>query len=169
MIRHQPTRSPAIALALSMCLLVACDQTAESPPSDAVIPVATPPIDEYCGDPTIPTSGAMLTANSVSGDYRVTVECSPEELRSHQLFSMRVLVEPTEAAATAQLEVRADAAMPHHAHGMDVVPRTTRDQTGDGAFLVEGMMFHMPGAWELYIDIVDGPYTERVTFHVQAR
>lgn len=59
--------------------------------------------------------------------------------------------------------------MPHHGHGMAVEPVTRRIDSMPGVFEVTGMMFHMPGEWELYIDIIDGPYTERVTFNALAR
>ena len=47
--------------------------------------------------------------------------------------------------------LRPDAAMPQHGHGMNVAPTVKR--TGDGAFRVDGMLFHMPGYWELYFDL----------------
>ena len=38
--------------------------------------------------------------------------------------------------------------------------------TGDGHFTVEGMLFHMVGRWELYLDVTRGPLTERAQFEV---
>lgn len=52
-----------------------------------------------------------------------------------------------------------DAGMPEHMHGMNVQPKIT--QMKDGSFLVEGMLFHMPGRWELYFDITRNGVTER--------
>lgn len=59
--------------------------------------------------------------------------------------------------------------MPHHGHGMTVEPVVRRLDSTPAVFDVSGMMFHMPGEWEVYIDIVDGPYSERVTFNAFAR
>lgn len=52
-----------------------------------------------------------------------------------------------------------DAAMPQHRHGMLVRP--TVAARGVGRFRIEGMLFHMPGAWELYFDMTRGATTER--------
>ena len=53
----------------------------------------------------------------------------------------------------------ADAAMPQHGHGMNVKP--TVKSLGGGRFRVEGMLFHMPGSWELYLDLVRAGVLER--------
>jgi hypothetical protein len=53
----------------------------------------------------------------------------------------------------------ADAAMPHHGHGMNVAPTVKRTKPGE--FRVDGMLFHMPGYWELYFDLVQGGTLER--------
>ena len=45
--------------------------------------------------------------------------------------------------------------MPQHAHGFETEPRVTRD-LGDGEFLIEGVRFHMSGAWTIRLEWV-GP------------
>ena len=52
---------------------------------------------------------------------------------------------------TAVREMRADAIMPAHQHGMNYTPKVTA--LGDGTFRVDDMLFHMPGLWELQIDV----------------
>ena len=54
-----------------------------------------------------------------------------------------------------------DAAMPHHRHGLVRYPGVT--PVGDARFLVDGVLFHMPGRWELYFDVTRGGVTERST------
>jgi len=61
-------------------------------------------------------------------------------------------------APRGDLELSVDAAMPEHGHGMNRVPRI---ETGDGHFRAEGLLFHMPGKWELYFDVTQGAVTER--------
>jgi hypothetical protein len=56
------------------------------------------------------------------------------------------------------VELSVDAAMPEHGHGMNRVPRI---EAGDGHFRAEGLLFHMPGKWELYFDVTQGAVTER--------
>jgi hypothetical protein len=56
-------------------------------------------------------------------------------------------------------EWRVDAAMPQHGHGMNVAPVVKA--TAPGQYRAEGMLFHMPGYWELYFDAVDAGRLER--------
>lgn len=56
-------------------------------------------------------------------------------------------------------DLAVDAAMPHHRHGMNVVP-VVRGTNG-GGFVTRGMLFHMPGRWEIYFDITRRGVTER--------
>ena len=50
--------------------------------------------------------------------------------------------------------VRVDARMPAHRHGMNYRP--TVAAAGDGRFAARGLMFHMPGDWELSFDVNPG-------------
>lgn len=52
-----------------------------------------------------------------------------------------------------------DGRMPHHRHGMNTSPRVT--PLGGGRYRVEGMLFHMPGRWELSFDLTRDGATER--------
>jgi len=75
-----------------------------------------------------------------------------------------MVVRVVDAPPINDLTLRFDAAMPHHNHGMNVVPVTT--EQADGSFLVEGIVLHMGGRWELYFDIDEGGITERVQYVV---
>lgn len=50
--------------------------------------------------------------------------------------------------------VDVDADMPAHGHGINTDPEF--EQLEDGRYRVDGMLLHMPGAWELYFDVKDG-------------
>jgi hypothetical protein len=67
-------------------------------------------------------------------------------------FAIRVQVCPADAVLA-----RVDATMPEHRHGMNYRPSVTR--LGDGRWRVEGLMFHMPGRWELRLDVQAGGTT----------
>jgi hypothetical protein len=60
-----------------------------------------------------------------------------------------------------EASLRFDAVMPHHGHGMNVVPSV--DEAGPGAWRVRNGLMHMPGRWELHFDLTmpDGLRTER--------
>lgn len=58
-----------------------------------------------------------------------------------------------------------DAAMPHHGHGMNVRPKV--EALGGGRFRVTGLLFHMPGRWELMFDRTRNGLLERAQTTVQ--
>lgn len=60
--------------------------------------------------------------------------------------------------------VAVDAQMPEHRHGMNYRP--TIVSSGDGRFRVDGLVFHMPGRWELDIDVRAGSEIERLTHEI---
>ena len=58
--------------------------------------------------------------------------------------------------------VAVDARMPSHGHGMNYRPTVTT--LGGGRYRAEGLMFHMPGVWELAFVVREGGTSERVTY-----
>lgn len=77
-------------------------------------------------------------------------------------FAIEVLVCPVDA----KLE-RVDATMPEHRHGMNY--RASIRQLGEGRWRAEGLMFHMPGRWELRLDVqaAGGTQSLRDTIQLQ--
>jgi hypothetical protein len=71
------------------------------------------------------------------------------------LFAIEVQLCPAGTAL-----VRADATMPEHRHGMNYRPSVK--PLGDGRWRVEGLMFHMPGRWELQLDVRADGRSERL-------
>lgn len=58
-----------------------------------------------------------------------------------------------------------DADMPEHLHGTNRAPRVERRD--DGTFVVENLYLHMPGWWEIFLDVVESPWTERAQWRVE--
>lgn len=56
--------------------------------------------------------------------------------------------------AFALAALRVDAHMPEHKHGMNYEPSVS--SRGTGLYHAEGLMFHMPGRWELVFELLDG-------------
>lgn len=56
--------------------------------------------------------------------------------------------------------IRVDAFMPEHRHGMNYRPTVT--DKGEGRWLAEGLLFHMPGKWRLAFDLEHGKRTMRL-------
>ena len=57
-------------------------------------------------------------------------------------------------------DLKVDAQMPEHRHGMNYRP--TIAVTGKGRYRAEGLLFHMPGRWQLVFDVERDGRTERL-------
>lgn len=57
-------------------------------------------------------------------------------------------------------ELRADAGMPEHGHGLLRRPRV--EAHGPGRFSLENLYLHMPGTWRVYLDLGRDGIFERV-------
>jgi hypothetical protein len=86
---------------------------------------------------------------SSGGSWVVSYAPDPDPVPFNALFALDVEVVGESAAE--QLVV--DATMPSHGHGMTTLPVATLEE--DGAFRVEGLLFHMTGEWVLTVE-VDG-------------
>lgn len=102
-------------------------------------------------------------SESAAGTWRVRWRPEPDPLTFGE--SGRMLVEAARADGLPPDELRADAGMPEHGHGMNRVPAVARRD--DGGFEVSGMLFHMGGSWELYLDVTRGAITERTQTRVE--
>ncbi len=78
--------------------------------------------------------------------YVLFFATNPAEPAVGQPFTMAVSV-CARAAGAAIPPLTVDAWMPEHRHGMNYRTRVTQD--GPGRFHVSGLLFHMPGRWEV--------------------
>lgn len=62
-------------------------------------------------------------------------------------------------------DVRIDAVMPEHRHGMNYRPTVTA--SAPGRYRADGLLFHMPGRWDLTFDVMAGGRSERLTSTLQ--
>ncbi len=104
-----------------------------------------------------------VTGQSMKSEVQNAPEVylSVDEIPLAQPFSVLVSV----CSETAVGQMRLDAIMPAHQHGMNYTPKVTA--LGDGTFRVDDMLFHMPGLWELQVDVdINGQsifYTSEIT------
>lgn len=108
----------------------------------------------------ITVAGLLLAKAAVPGQpVEISVE-SPDrnakiDLDAGRLATLILRFESTSPASSLRVsDVRFDAGMPSHAHGMTVRPVVV-DQ-GGGVFRVEGVKLHMPGTWEIGVAGVVG-------------
>jgi hypothetical protein len=104
---------------------------------------------------------------SNDGSWRVVYKVEDAGIRRGETFALDAWVFGAEEATAPRTDVSlaVDAAMPQHGHGMNRVPRI--EKLPDGEFRVDGLLFHMPGKWELYFDVARGPLVERAQVDVE--
>ena len=110
---------------------------------------------QACDAPAGPGGAARIESRDTVLVYRT----SPPKIAIGQHFSVDAIV-----CAKSQGEptgVRVDAQMPAHRHGMNYRARVT--PKGGGRYVAEGLLFHMPGRWQLVFDVDRPGRTERLT------
>lgn len=145
------------------CLLAAtgCDRsTATSAPSAAA------PGSKPASGPTIDVEAYPLRAASVEDSFFVVCRPTPYPVPLNQQFSLevRVLQSRERPTLVSDIVVAVDADMPEHGHGMNTTPKV--NASPDGRYAVSGMLFHMAGDWEIYVDVTCNGVTERAVLPV---
>jgi hypothetical protein len=133
--------------ALSLLLCVACAAP------------AGPPADPLAGYSVAESSAGMFTAAWRVVDRVAIPDNEPFEL-DVRLFEHADVDTPMTGA-----EVVVSGWMPDHGHGMNRRPLAA--EVAPGRYRVRGMLFHMSGSWQLFIDVIQGGVSERAQFDVQ--
>lgn len=97
-----------------------------------------------------------------SGAVQAWWRTEPKSLRVGQPFSVLVSLCP----AQAQL-LRVDAHMPEHRHGMNYRP--TLQPLGAGRWRAQGLLWHMPGRWELVLETSLAEQPQRLAQSIELR
>jgi YtkA-like len=92
--------------------------------------------------------------------YAIASVTSPAAVEVGRHFVVDFAVCPR-AGAPAPQDVRVDANMPEHRHGMNYRASVARSPAG--TYRADGMLFHMPGRWDITFDVVAGNRTDRLT------
>ena len=110
-------------------------------------------------------AGSEIRSND--GAWKVVYKVDDPGIRRGEPFDLDawVFVADDASKPRADVSLAVDAAMPQHGHGMNRVPKI--EKLPDGGFRAEGLLFHMPGKWELYFDVARGPLVERAQVDVE--
>lgn len=103
---------------------------------------------------------AAVTGRVANPRYEVAFATQPAPVVVGGHFALDIAVCPRGAAAPPRA-VGVDAVMPEHRHGMNYRPTVTA--LGPGRYRAVGLLFHMPGRWDLLFDVDTGAGTERLT------
>jgi len=99
-------------------------------------------------------------ARAESKRYTVVYRTEPAAIAVGRAFAIEVQV-CAKGQAAVPTGLRVDAHMPAHRHGMNYRPTVVA--VGGGRFRAEGLLFHMPGRWELIFDLDAPGVHERIT------
>lgn len=94
----------------------------------------------------------LANARKVEGTaFAVAWVVDPAALKTGEFFAVEAAVCANGGAVS---ELRVDAVMPEHKHGMNY--RAVVKAVGAGRFRAEGLLLHMPGVWEFSFDVRGG-------------
>ena len=89
-------------------------------------------------------------ATEASVNFIVAAKVPVQPINTGERFSIGIMV-CGETLETAEVEM--DATMPAHKHGMNYIPEVKK--TGPEQLQATGMFFHMPGQWQVTVDLKD--------------
>lgn len=118
--------------------------------------------------PFAQTCGAGLAGGKRldSPQYVVVYRTTPAPVPMGRHFTVDIAVCPQGGALPPERLVL-DAHMPEHRHGMNY--KAVVKPSGAGRFHAEGLMFHMPGRWELTFDVHEGARAVRLADSIVLR
>lgn len=106
------------------------------------------------------------TRSSNSGLYQVRYETAAAAIPVNQIHTWTIHIETADGRPVEGAAITVDGDMPQHLHGLPTAPQVTQD-LGGGAYLVEGLKFHMSGWWVVDYTITAEGQTDTVRFNLQ--
>lgn len=89
---------------------------------------------------------------SESGHYRVSYASRLEPIAINRLHQWVLTVTDAAGEPVNDARIRISGGMPAHDHGLPTEPRVV-EALGDGRYLLDGVRFHMHGAWEVVMQL----------------
>jgi hypothetical protein len=90
------------------------------------------------------------------GWYRLAFESDLDPIEINRMHGWVLTLYSRDGEPVDGAVIEVSGGMPAHDHGLPTRPRIT-DVRGGGRYRLEGLRFHMPGAWELLVHVrVDG-------------
>lgn len=101
-----------------------------------------------------------------SPEAEVAYRWDPADVKVGQFFTAEIVACRTQQQDTTP-EIKIDATMPAHGHGMNYRPTAT--STRPGHYRFTGLMLHMPGTWRVTIDLLQGGKRTRLTHELNLK
>ncbi len=117
-------------------------------------------------DPCAEAARQAGTQRIESARLVLVYRTQPEAIAVGKPFAVQAAACPKDAGARVS-SFAVDATMPEHRHGMNYAPKVSA--AGDGAWRADGLLFHMPGRWQLAFDVAVDGRSERLLRDVTVR
>lgn len=101
--------------------------------------------------------------SSRGGAFLLSYTSDVGSLPMNQIHTWTLHVETADGAPVEDALITVSGGMPAHNHGLPTNPEVTK-YLGDGNYRVEGMKFHMGGAWVVDFEISAGGVTDTARF-----
>ncbi len=98
---------------------------------------------------------------SDSGNLRASYASAVVPVPLNQIHTWVVHLETSDGAPVENAEVSVDGGMPAHNHGLATAPVVTA-YLGNGDYRVDGLRFHMQGAWEMRVTVRQAGTSDRI-------
>jgi len=95
----------------------------------------------------------------------IALKLPPTPVKIGEPFAIDILVCADQQPETGSMKL--DAVMPAHNHGMNYKPEI--QPLADNIYRGSGMFFHMPGEWQITVDLLSRDKAQRFVLKVPAR
>jgi hypothetical protein len=124
---------------------------------------AAPALADHCPTDKLGAMPDRLAQDGTAVAYRT----EPAKIAVGKPFSIEVVACVDGEKRMAPSRIRVDAGMPMHGHGMNYTP--SEKKLGPGHSTFDGLVFHMPGNWQITFDVYEGDTRKRLTRNVTVR
>ncbi|TXS92060.1 FixH family protein [Parahaliea maris] len=107
----------------------------------------------------LPATTAVAAFTSAQGYFRVTYTSEPIVI--NRMHSWQLQLEDAEGRPVTGAVIAVDGGMPAHNHGLPTRPQVI-EAAGAGDYRIDGLRFHMPGNWEVRLQITAGALSDEV-------
>jgi hypothetical protein len=129
-------------------------------------PAAPEPAEELLPAVAAPVEPLPRIARASRGEVVVRYAPEPDPIPLNEPFEIDLDIRAAagDARPVEGAQVFVTGWMPEHLHGMVRRPETV--ELGGGSYRATGLLFHMPGRWQIRVDVVAGSKPERAVFEV---
>ena len=118
--------------------------------------------------PTVTANGAAANATTAWSRqhlFRASYVSSPSPVPVLSIHAWTVTLVDANERPVEDARITVLGGMPAHSHGLPTTPQVK--SLGGGRYLIEGLKFHMPGAWVVALRVKAGSLVDSVQFDLQ--